>query len=396
MNTIINKSNTIFIVLLVMALVCFSANQAASQDNAGVGVIMSDKTGKILYQSNIRKQYIPASILKILTSLTALNVLGEEYRFKTGYYYDHVTKNLYIKGFGDPLFTSEVIVEFCNEIISKFRPNHIKNIILDQSFFTSNILIPGKGTSSNPYDASVGALCANFNTIMFKQDKSGKYISAEPQTPLLDIFQKDIKSADTKEDRIILTRQQSMLYPGQLVKYFLEKEGINVTGHVTKGTVPPIQESLFVYESPYKLEQVVQKLLEFSNNFMANQLLLTMGAEKSGAPATLEKGISLIEQYYRTSLDINSINIWEGSGLSRSNQISPVDMLKILLEFMPYHRLLKHSGREYFKTGTLSGIRTRAGYILNKQGQLFPYVIMVNNSRISCYKILNKLFKIVP
>lgn len=398
MQTMINKQKHIIAIVLLVYLCFFhrSPVHGLSKHINSSGVILADAHGKILYQSNSQKQYIPASILKILTSLTAFRSLGEDYRFKTGYYFDKVSKNLYLKGFGDPLFISEVIAEFCQTIISTSKPDQIRNIIIDQSFFSERIHIPGKGSSLNPYDATVGALCANFNTIMFKQDKSGKYISAEPQTPLLDIFQKDIKAAGRKEDRIILNRQQSILYPGQLVKYFLEQEGVNIFGDIKTGIVPVKQENLLIFRSPYTLGQIVQKLLEFSNNFMANQLLLTMGAEKYSSPATIEKGINLVEQYYKTNLKIDNIGFFEGSGLSRSNQISPEDMLKILIEFKPYHQLLKHKGREFFKTGTLTGIRTRAGYIVNQNGQLYPYVIMLNNNNTTYDKLLKKLFKLVP
>ena len=53
-------------------------------------------------------------------------------------------------------------------------------------------------------------------------------------------------------------------------------------------------------------------------------------------------------------------------------------MLKILIEFMPFHSLLKNHGNDFFKTGTLHGVRTRAGYISGKDQRLYPYVIMVN------------------
>ena len=51
----------------------------------------------------------------------------------------------------------------------------------------------------------------------------------------------------------------------------------------------------------------------------------------------------------------------EGSGISRSNKISPDDMIKILIEFMPWHNLLRKDDKGFYKTGTLSGIKTIAG-----------------------------------
>ena len=58
--------------------------------------------------------------------------------------------------------------------------------------------------------------------------------------------------------------------------------------------------------------------------------------------------------------------------------ISPDQMLKILIEFMPFYSLLNSKDNEFFKTGTLFGIRTRGGYISGEDKRLYPYVIMVN------------------
>lgn len=395
MQTIINKQTITIIILSVIALVYSSPLHALSKKPCNNGVILADDTGKILYHSNKQKQFIPASIIKILTSLAVLDTLGEEYHFKTGYYFDKTSKNLYIKGFGDPVFISEVIVEFCRQIIATSQTKIINNIIIDQSFFADQITVPGKGDSLNPYDAPVGALCANFNTIMFKKDRTGKFISAEPQTPLLDIFQKDVKAAGTRQDRIILTQKQSLLYPGQLIKYFLETDGILVYGDVKTGLLPSLNTELSFFTSPYSLDQVVQKLLQFSNNFIANQLLLTIGAEKYGVPANLEKGIKATRYYSSTRLHLHNITILEGSGLSRSNRISPEQMLKVLIGFMPHHKLLKYQDHDFFKTGTLSGIRTRAGYFLGNNGRLHPYVIMTNKQNNEHNIIRGKLLKLI-
>ena len=148
----------------------------------------------------------------------------------------------------------------------------------------------------------------------------------------------------------------------------------------------------FSFFSPFGIKEIVQKLLKYSNNYIANRLLLTIGAKTYGTPATLENGIKALKLFSKRHLGLNHLNISEGSGLSRSNLISPNQMMKILIEFMPYHSLLKHQDKDYFKTGTLSGIRTRAGYILGNDNRLYPYVIMVNQKNKSYESILKNLF----
>ena len=109
-------------------------------------------------------------------------------------------------------------------------------------------------------------------------------------------------------------------------------------------------------------------------------------------PGTLQKGIRAMLAYAKEQLNIENINIVEGSGISRKNRISPRDMLKIVVEFKPYHNLMRHSGNEYFKTGTLKGISTRAGYLINQEGSLFNFIIMINTQGKSAKKIMKKIY----
>jgi D-alanyl-D-alanine carboxypeptidase/D-alanyl-D-alanine-endopeptidase (penicillin-binding protein 4) len=111
---------------------------------------------------------------------------------------------------------------------------------------------------------------------------------------------------------------------------------------------------------------------------MANQLILAMGADKDGSPATLAKGVKVLEAFSREKLGLTQLTLAEGSGISRKNRVSPQQMLKILIAFMPFHDLLNLKGEEYYKTGTLSDVRCRAGFILGKDKRLYPFAIMVN------------------
>jgi len=111
---------------------------------------------------------------------------------------------------------------------------------------------------------------------------------------------------------------------------------------------------------------------------MANQLILAMGADKEGSPATLAKGVRVLETFAQKKLGLTDLIIAEGSGISRANKISPDHMLRILMAFMPFHDLLTLKGNEYYKTGTLSDVRCRAGFILGKDKRLYLFVIMVN------------------
>ena len=109
------------------------------------------------------------------------------------------------------------------------------------------------------------------------------------------------------------------------------------------------------------MNQVISRLFEHSNNFMANQLLIVSGASAYDAPGTLAKGVRAASVYAKDLLHIDNFKIVEGSGISRGYRISAQNLHLILEAFAPYHQLLHREGRSLYKTGTLSGISTRAG-----------------------------------
>ncbi len=366
------------------------------------GILLSDDQGKTIYAINPDKPLIPASTLKILTSLAAIKTLGPDFHYQTWASYDQTTCDLYLKGFGDPLFISEEISKFADQIshhIFKLASKGtissavIRNIIVDQSYFASQITIPGAGSSSNPYDATNGALCANFNTIFLKWDsRSREYISAEKQTPFPDILAKQIRPESKKTDRVLLSYELRQKYPGLLMHDFLKKAGIKITGSVQTGIFTGSGKECIVHTSSFSLADIIKKLLQYSNNFIANQLMLTMGSRISDPPATLEKGKDLLNKFAKETLGLKNISIVEGSGLSRRNQLTPAQMRDILIAFMPWHEFLRKDGNEFYKTGTLSDVRSRAGFIRGQNNRLYPFVIMLNQTSTG-YEAIRRMLK---
>ena len=70
-------------------------------------------------------------------------------------------------------------------------------------------------------------------------------------------------------------------------------------------------------------------------------------------------------------------------------------MDRVLQEFLPYHHLMRRQGREFYKTGTLSGISTRAGYIEAASGELYRYIILLNTSGETTGPIILRLLRIL-
>jgi serine-type D-Ala-D-Ala carboxypeptidase/endopeptidase (penicillin-binding protein 4) len=355
-------------------------------------VLVETAAGRKLVELHADKERIPASILKILTSLAAIETLGADYSFKTEFFIDP-ENNLKIKGYGDPLLVSERLAVITARLAAQV--DTVRNIILDDTYFSQPIRIPGRGSSLEPYDAPNGALCVNFNTVAFTR-RNGRWVSDEPQTPLLPSVIPLIEASGLTSGRITLAagRDEALDYTGAMFRYFLNRSGTTVQGTTLQGRVLPVQDrKIWQYQSEVDLAQAVSRLLEYSNNFIANQILLIMGAETKGPPASMDKGLAVLRTYSHDTLKLRKVKIVEASGISRQNRISARAMMTVLNRFYPYHALMRKQNRQYYKTGHLKGIRSRAGYIASKDGSLYRFVVILNTPGKSTRRIMKALEK---
>lgn len=357
-------------------------------------LLVVDPGGRVLVQKNAEQPLVPASILKIFTSLAAIHHLGLDYRFATEFYLDD-GKNLTVKGYGDPLLVSETVAEIAATLATKTA--RLNDIVLDDSHFAQPLEIPGISSSSRPHDAPNGALCVNFNTVFFKKE-NGVFISAEPQTPLLPIALDRVRSSGLSRGRIVLSHDENRvtLYAGRLFEHFLGQAGVEVSGKVRLRAVRPGVDGLMHrHLSAFTLQDIIAKLLDHSNNFTTNQVLIAAGIQAYGPPGTLEKGVRAAQAFARNTLELKHIRISEGSGISRNNQMSASDMGKVLEAFAPHHTLLRKEGSRYYKTGTLRGISTRAGYMENQTGGLHRFVVMINTPAKSAEQVTRRLLALL-
>ncbi len=184
----------VLLVLLVPTLSAWGTQKAEQFINNG-GYIVHDDSSVLQYRE--QELFIPASTLKILTSLVAFEKLGKEYRFETHFFLDR-QNNLYIKGYGDPFLTSEVILEI-GRTLAGLGIRQIRAIFLDDSSFALNGEIAGEENSANPYDAPNGALVVNFNALPVQVAGDATITSGEPQTPLHPLNERSRSPAVTRE-----------------------------------------------------------------------------------------------------------------------------------------------------------------------------------------------------
>jgi len=341
-------------------------------------VLVTDaRDGRVLYARNETVSLVPASIVKIVTSLAAFTCLGEDYRFETDFFVTPAG-DLVIKGYGDPCFVSAEIEKAAAAVAR--RVQKVGDIIVDDSYFAP-IHIPGRAVPSlQPYDAPNGALCANFNTVAFVRE-NGHYRSAEPETPLLPFAEKRLRRMPVSRGRVLLINHQDKAaeYAGRLFAWFFTAAGGEARGHVRSGRADTQADRLvYRHRSGFSLEDIVSRLMRYSNNFTANQLMLACGARRDGPPATLAAGRSALRHYLEETLGTHNVRLADGAGLSRENRVTAEAMDKALAAFRPYRSLMRRDGEDVYKTGNLDGVSTRVGFIDGPDGRLYRYVIMIN------------------
>ena len=365
-------------------------------DNGGYAV---QKGGGIIAAHNLHKMFIPASIVKIATSLSALQILSPQYRFATYFFMDE-KQNLYIKGFGDPFLVSEEIA-FIVKNLKELGCMRINNIYLDDTAFDIAASVEWTGSSDNPYDAQNNALAVNFNTVNIIKDQSGKVFSAEEQTPILPLMSELGEDFKPGKYRINISQKQNRdsetinRYTGELFRAFQHRENIPGSGVIVPKKTPDKLSPFYIHQSSKTLEDIIGPLLLFSNNFIANQLYLALGAEVYGYPATWEKSkravADIMLSEFRLSED--EIRIIEGSGLSRKNLVSPYAMLLLLDSFKHYKDFLPRKDGKFLKSGTLKGVYSYGGYF-SENNDFNSFVLILNQEKNTRERLLQVLEEI--
>lgn len=340
---------------------------------------------KELYAHNAEKFYVPASILKIITTGAALEFLGPDYRFKTDFLLTR-DGDLWIVGYGDPYLVSEELALIVGAL-QKRGLKEIKDIYIDTSYFEKDLILDGNTQTSSPYDAYNLAFGINFNTITFRKNKKGQILKAADNIPLtpmaLDMAAK-VKGQGTFRLNINESPALAEVHAGQMFRAHLEAAGIAVTGEIFTGQKAPERRRVYYrHESSKTLDEILTLLMKHSNNFMTNQIFLALGAELFGAPASLEKSQKAMDLYFQKR-SLPSIVMGDGSGLSRQTVLSARQMACVLEVLESDRRLFtsRDDGQVFCKTGTMSDIKTLAGYIErpNEPDKPLSFVILLNGN----------------
>lgn len=338
--------------------------------------------GKTIFEQNADDILSPASVTKVITSAAALAKWGPRHKFQTRVYADGAVQagvvqgSLVLVGDGDPYLVNEQLWQLANDL-SHIGIKKIKgDIVLDNSLFDREIRDESRRgsekASQHAYDAPITPLGVNFNTLtvaLVPGDNAGdpvnmmldpyrlpnvildnklKTSAAHAQSQLsVDRVQAGLKipalraqgtvSAGETIRKVYRSTIDPVLTAGEIIKAFLEREGIQVMGNIREGRVSRTAKPLYALDS-YELARVVQGLNKFSNNYVADVITKRLGAAfpPSGSPdgagqGTYANGVAAIERFLREDVGIKTpFQIRNGSGLDTDNRVSARQVVQVL------------------------------------------------------------------
>ncbi len=315
----------------------------------------------------------PASIIKLLTSFAALDILGPAHTWQTRAYLGgaledgRLNGDLYLQGGGDPYLTTERFWSFLRELRAKGLRDIDGDLVIDNSYFDVASEDPGAfdGQPFRTYNVTPDALLVNLKAVEFRIYRPSP--GARPQVvtdPVIADLQIDNRigtssgpcrgfqrgvAIDLPAGLDGNTVQLSGRFPSGCNEYSLWRTvmnppeftygvfeplwtelGGNLSGRVRTGPAPEDIEP-FARANSVSLAEVVRNVNKFSNNVMTRQLMLTIGAEREGPPGTQSKGRAAIDRWLGDQgLDVPRLYLDNGSGLSRETRISAGGMARML------------------------------------------------------------------
>jgi len=381
----------VFLGLLFNASLLYSqgllTNEGLQKEDA-VFLVQGDQ---ILFEWQADKALIPASITKIVSAQLAIDKWGLQHRFHTDFYQSG--KTLWVKGYGDPFLISEEIDLLVGQL-NQYLDDGINKIAIDASYFESNLQAPGRSKVSDPYNAPLSAVAANFNTAKLVKNKQ-KISSAEPQTPLTNtakIVARNIQFSNKAERVNLLNADNAQQHFAEILRAKLNRPALAIQINASvPWSVPRKANLIYRHTNTRPLANILRGALEYSNNFIANQVFIKLAEtnaayqeQKQVAPLSFASAQSAANDALKKRFGWPENLIEDGAGLSRVNRLSARQIDQALKVFSPNKQLLKeykvgaNKTVVYAKTGTLQGVRTFAGYI--ELDEPVRFVLMFNRN----------------
>ena len=334
------------------------------------------KTGpRLSHRANVPMN--PASLMKLVTTYAALDLLGPAYTWSTPVFIEGAVRdgtlfgNLYIKGLGDPKLVSERLWLLLRRVQGLGVKAIAGDIILDRSAFENVEIDPSlfDGEPLRPYNAAPDALLLNFKAVVmtFVPDRTANTAQVQFEPPLAGVqmqYSVPLSDAPCGDYRAALKADFSdptairfggsyssncgekvwgvayadpKSYATRAVEGIWREMGGKLAGSVREGRVPAtLTRPAFEVNSP-PLPEVIRDINKYSNNVMAQQLFLTLSLQPKTAgsvatpTATLASSREVVQRWWRSTISSEDAPVLDnGSGLSRSERISANALGKLL------------------------------------------------------------------
>lgn len=418
-------------------------------ENVSVFIQRIDETQPLLsHQAAVSRN--PASVMKLLTSYAALELLGPSYRWKTQFYGLSYPKQgvldggLWIKGSGDPTMNTAALNEVVSELKQKYNLNEICcDVVLDQTAYAKQSF-DAAAFDAKPYrayNAPAQAVMLNQQAVrlQFSPSAKGLVTVVYPQWKTLikniDVKLTDADCGDWKNALKIKREGQSLTVQGSFPKSCGDKyidinwlDGGDYFGNVLasawedgggrwlkksaltiKAASVPQNAVLLTEHASETLAEAMREMNKSSNNVIARSMYLSLSrAGDETQIATTAKSEQVLKAWLKNKgLIFPELVLENGAGLSRVERISAEHLGALLVS--AYHspvmpelmaslpiygvdgtlKSRKDSplyGRAHLKTGSLDGVRTIAGYVLDAKGRRWVMVVLANGENAGATK----------
>jgi len=388
----------------------------------------------------------PASTMKLVTTYAALELLGPTHQWKTEFFTDGqlndgvLNGNLYLKGGGDPKLNMEKLWLLLRDLRANGVQQVTGDLVLDRSHFVQPALPSFNddgGDANKPFLVAPDSLLINLKALRFiARTEGGKvHIAAEPPLTNIRIENRvkalraakcpgwpDVRYNPVSEfdgTKVIVTGQlaegcssQTYLslldhpsYAAGAIRAIWQELGGSIVGQDRLATVPAKARLLARAFSP-DLVEIIRDINKYSNNTMAQQLFLSLGAQfRNEADLDDSKAAQRVIRAWlaRKGITAPHLVMENGSGLSRAERVSAREMATLLqaawqspyaAEFMSSLPLVAMDGtmrkrlhrtplvgEAHIKTGTLNNVRAIAGYSRDSNGNSWAVVAILNDPR---------------
>jgi len=452
------RPRTILRVLFLLAALAGSAVAAADSrlpqgvrqiltlrsvpDDALSILVVDLESGKAVVEWHADAPRNPASTMKLVTTLVALDVLGPSYQWKTELYAlgevsdGRLDGDLLIKGYGDPFLVTERVWRMLRELGQTGISDIAGDLVIDDTYFD----VPWEDPAAfdkqplRAYNVAPNALLMNLKVVRywFEPDRAANSVRVILEPPLENLrvenrlalanascrgYQRGISIIPADDYRTMVldgefpsrckhyamsrTALDHNAYAYGLFASLWREAGNSLAGDWRAGVVPEGAEPRLVFPSE-SLAEVIRHVNKHSNNVMARQILYTLAAETFGAPGTEQGGRAVIDDWLAKKIPgAASVRVDNGAGLSRTAAITAQDFVRLLQfaweqpympEFAASLALSGHdgtlrtkfadrklTGQAHLKTGSLDHVSAIAGYMQARSGRRFAVVTLINH-----------------